>query len=175
MKPRCPKCGQEVDIQEETCALCGWVVQSDQAELPKRLHNAFWMRALSHSTIACTIFCSGALWAALLVPRIFSKSGGGPNKTASDISTLRSQVEVYKVDVRRFPKVLEDLRTQPPDAPGWREPYLDSEPPTDPWGNQYDYQILPSGREFSIISYGRDGIPGGEGADADIGQSVDDD
>jgi general secretion pathway protein G len=41
--------------------------------------------------------------------------------------------------------------------------------PKDPWGNPYLYTSPGAdGREYDIVSYGRDGKPGGEGPDADI-------
>lgn len=53
----------------------------------------------------------------------------------------------------------------------WREGgYLERrELPKDPWGNDYVY-LSPGrrGEEYEIISYGRDGREGGEGADAEI-------
>jgi general secretion pathway protein G len=38
--------------------------------------------------------------------------------------------------------------------------------PTDPWGRPYVYQF--NERHTGVISYGADGVPGGEGEDADI-------
>ncbi len=39
----------------------------------------------------------------------------------------------------------------------------------DPWGNKYILAIPgPEGREYAIMSYGRDGKAGGEGQDKDI-------
>ncbi len=38
--------------------------------------------------------------------------------------------------------------------------------PEDPWGNEYLYES--DGRKYTIISFGVDGIEGGEGVDADI-------
>jgi general secretion pathway protein G len=38
----------------------------------------------------------------------------------------------------------------------------------DPWDNPYHY--IPEGRDFTLMSYGADGSPGGEGDDADIGR-----
>ena len=41
--------------------------------------------------------------------------------------------------------------------------------PKDPWGNPYLYASPGAdGRDYDIITYGRDGKPGGEGYDADI-------
>ena len=39
--------------------------------------------------------------------------------------------------------------------------------PTDPWDNEYVYES--NGREFTLTSYGADGMSGGEEDDADIG------
>lgn len=41
--------------------------------------------------------------------------------------------------------------------------------PPDPWGNAYVYLIPGTGGEtYEVLSYGRDGRPGGDGEDADI-------
>lgn len=51
--------------------------------------------------------------------------------------------------------------------------YLDAPAvPPDPWGNPYIY-LAPGtrGERFEIISYGADGLPGGEGEAADISSS----
>lgn len=115
-----------------------------------------------------------AILAALIVPRIVGRTDDAKRaKAASDISTLRSQVQVYKVDVGTFPEQLMDLRTRPSEgADGWRGPYLDKELPTDPWGNEYDYQVTSDGENFTILSYGQDGAPGGDGNNSDIGEEI---
>lgn len=38
--------------------------------------------------------------------------------------------------------------------------------PVDPWDNPYEYKS--DGKTFTLKSYGKDGMPGGEGDDADI-------
>lgn len=40
--------------------------------------------------------------------------------------------------------------------------------PQDPWGNDYLYASPAPGAPFIIMSYGADGVEGGEGYDADI-------
>jgi hypothetical protein len=40
--------------------------------------------------------------------------------------------------------------------------------PLDPWKNAYVFEPATSGSDYKIISYGKDGQPGGEGDDADI-------
>lgn len=115
-----------------------------------------------------------AILAALIVPRVVGRTDDAKrSKAASDISTLRGQVQIYKTDVGTFPESLLDLRTRPSEgADGWRGPYLDKELPTDPYGNEYDYQVSSDGEEFTIICYGSDGAPGGEGNAQDIGEEI---
>ena len=40
--------------------------------------------------------------------------------------------------------------------------------PTDPWKNPYVYEPPSAGRPYRVISYGKDGLPGGETDDVDI-------
>ncbi len=68
---------------------------------------------------------------------------------------------------------LEALRTRPtgePAARNWRGPYLKKTVPFDPWGRAYVYKspgdVNPQG--YDLLTYGRDGQPGGTNEDADI-------
>ena len=68
---------------------------------------------------------------------------------------------------------LQALITEPPSlaASGkWKGPYLEENSiPKDPWGNDYIYNKPgQDNRDFDIISYGKDGIAGGDGLNADI-------
>jgi len=113
-----------------------------------------------------------AILAALIVPRVVGRTDDAKRaKAASDIKTLSGLLQLYKTDVGLYPESLLDLRTRPSEgADGWRGPYTEREIPTDPWGNEYDYSIASDGEDFSIVSYGQDGAPGGEGNNEDIGQ-----
>ena len=48
----------------------------------------------------------------------------------------------------------------------WDGPYLNNDVPKDPWGN--DYQFSSDGSEYTLMSFGGDGLAGGEDNDADI-------
>ena len=66
---------------------------------------------------------------------------------------------------------LEALVTKPNDPAirNWKPGgYLDRLP-KDPWGNGYQYLNPGNNGEIDIYTLGRDGRPGGEGLDADIG------
>ena len=99
------------------------------------------------------------------------------------MSAARAQIELfglaleaYRLDNDYYPSSvqgLEALHTKPtgePEARNWRGPYLKKTVPLDPWGRPYVYKspgdVNPQG--YDLLSYGRDGQPGGSGEDADI-------
>jgi general secretion pathway protein G len=114
--------------------------------------------------------------ATLVIPRIMDKPDEARVvKAKQDVRTLESALNLYKLDNFVYPSTdqgLEALVQKPvgsPEAPNWKEGgYLDRLP-LDPW--QRPYQYLNPGVHGSIDIYtlGRDGQPGGEGTDADIG------
>jgi len=114
-----------------------------------------------------------SILAALIIPRLVSRTGDAKIAAAkSDIATLTSLLQQYRVDNDHYPTTeegLQALRVQPASAPNWKGPYLTKDVPQDPWGNPYVYQSPgPSGQDFQIVSYGADGAPGGSGDDADV-------
>jgi general secretion pathway protein G len=112
---------------------------------------------------------------ALVVPKIIDKVDFAKVKRAqSDIRAIQTALDLYRLDNFKYPTTeqgLQALVKQPADptltnynANG----YLPSLP-RDPWGNVYLYASPGAdGREYDIITYGRDGKPGGDGYDADI-------
>ena len=109
--------------------------------------------------------------AALVGPQVLNQLGGAKSKSATiQIRDFEQALELYKLDVGRFPRSgegLEALVRQPSGAKGWNGPYLKKdELPMDPWGNPYEYRV--SGSKVEIISYGADGRAGGSDEDADV-------
>ncbi|MDR3707047.1 MAG: type II secretion system major pseudopilin GspG [Capsulimonadaceae bacterium] len=114
-----------------------------------------------------------AILASLIIPRLLGRADDAKVATAkSDIATLSSSLQQFRLDNDRFPTTeegLSALQNQPSDCPRWKGPYLTKDLSKDPWGNDYVYQSPgPSGQDFLITSYGADGQPGGEGNAADI-------
>lgn len=112
-----------------------------------------------------------AMLAALVGPALFERLDKGKQSTAaSQISMLESALEAYRLEVGHFPDSLDALVANVDDEDGWDGPYLNraDEVPLDPWKNEYVYAR--SGRNYSLKSYGADGVEGGEGPDADIGK-----
>ena len=107
--------------------------------------------------------------AALVGPAIFSNLGKGQRATAaSQVRNLETALDTYLLEIGRYPETLEGLVENDTGRDTWNGPYLRGGLPKDPWGNDYFYQ--PGDKDFVLMSYGKDGTPGGEDDDADIGR-----
>lgn len=91
--------------------------------------------------------------------------------------TLRLALDSFRLDTGRYPtgdQGLAVLVTPPQNDNGsWYGPYMEGNIPLDPWKNVYIYQppiSLENGRMSTpaVISYGADGLVGGNGNNADI-------
>jgi general secretion pathway protein G len=106
-------------------------------------------------------------------PNLFKNLGKSEVTTArAQIDSSAKAVEAYRLDNGHFPRGeqgLNSLNTAPSDEPNWHGPYMRKGVPNDPWGNPYQLHVPGGdGREFDIVSLGRDGRPGGSGDDADL-------
>ena len=111
------------------------------------------------------------LLAGLVGPKVIDQFGKSKSKAAGiQIADLEKTLELFKLDVGRFPtkeEGLDALIKKPATAAGWSGPYLKaSAVPTDPWGKPYQYTV--TGGAVDILSLGADGVAGGEGEDADV-------
>lgn len=112
------------------------------------------------------------LLAGYVGPRYFSQIGKSEVKVArAQIDALGKALDQFRLDNGHYPNTeqgLESLVTAPANEPRWDGPYLQKGVPADPWGNPYVF-IMPGERgEYDLLSYGRDGRPGGEGEGADL-------
>lgn len=113
------------------------------------------------------------LLAGLVGPRVLSQLGGAKSKTAAlQIADIEKALEIFKLDVGRFPTTeegLDALVKRPASvASGWSGPYLKGGVPSDPWSRPYRYQGSGPNGTIEILSLGADGAPGGEGENADV-------
>lgn len=113
------------------------------------------------------------LLAGYVAPRYFSQVGRSEVQVArAQIESLEKALDQYRLDVRRYPSAdegLEALVAKPAGSANWQGPYLKKAVPSDPWGRAYVYRVPGEKAEFELVSFGRDGKPGGTGEDADIG------
>jgi general secretion pathway protein G len=108
-----------------------------------------------------------------VAPNYFSAVGKSEVKAArAQIDALHKALVAYRLDMGAYPPSdpgLNALVQKPAGATQWAGPYLSKTVPLDPWGHPYVYRFPGRrGGEFDLLSYGRDGKPGGEGEAADI-------
>ena len=112
------------------------------------------------------------LLAGLVGPRVLGLLGGAKSKAAAvQIADLDKSLELFKLDVGRYPTTKEGLDamvTKPAAVSGWNGPYLKGAVPLDPWGKPYTFTSPAAGGDIEIISLGADGVAGGDGENADI-------
>jgi general secretion pathway protein G len=115
--------------------------------------------------------------AGLIVPRIMGRPEEAKQlKARMQIESIETALRLYKLDNGTYPSTeqgLEALVRKPSTGnipQNWRAGgYLERGIiPRDPWGNNFIYLSPGIHLEFDLISYGADGIPGGEGKDRDI-------
>jgi general secretion pathway protein G len=113
------------------------------------------------------------LLAGYVGPRLFAQIGRSEVKVArAQIDGIQKALDQYRIDTGRYPSSeqgLGVLRQRPGEEPRWAGPYLTKALPKDPWGQDYQYRSPGEHGEFDLYSLGRDGRPGGEGEDADLG------
>ncbi|MDF2464326.1 MAG: gspG [Ramlibacter sp.] len=114
------------------------------------------------------------LLAAYVGPKYFGQLGKSEQALAkAQIESFHKALAGFRLDVDAFPTTeegLDALMTRPPVAAKWSGPYLSKAVPQDPWGKPYIYRSPASKGDYELLSYGKDGQPGGSGDAADIGE-----
>lgn len=113
------------------------------------------------------------LLAAYVGPKYFAQLRKSEVTVAkAQIDAFTKSLDAYRLDVGHYPTTAEGLNALmvAPTSAGqaWNGPYLQKAIPLDPWGHAYQYHSPGAKGEYEVISYGRDGRPGGSGDDADI-------
>ncbi|WP_226783107.1 type II secretion system major pseudopilin GspG [Oceaniglobus trochenteri] len=116
-----------------------------------------------------------AVVAALIVPNVIGRPDEARVTVArTDIRTIASALELYRLDNRAYPTTTQGLEAlarkpvSPPVPENWVAGGYLQQVPVDPWGNPYGYRAPGTDAPFDLLSLGADGQPGGEGAAADI-------
>jgi general secretion pathway protein G len=115
------------------------------------------------------------LMAALVFPKLTGTTSKARIQTTQiQIRSLEDALNQFEVENGFFPTTeqgLDALKAQPTtgrEAKKWREGgYLDKVP-KDPWENEYRYVSPGANGSFDLSSFGADGVPGGDGNNADI-------
>jgi len=102
-------------------------------------------------------------------PKIFEQMGKAKSQEAKiRIQNLVGQIEIYRLEVGKYPDNLQALLKQPPGVDKWNGPYVKEPDLKDAWGNDYRYTIPGQGKAFDLVSLGADGKEGGEGENRDV-------
>ena len=114
------------------------------------------------------------LLAALIVPNVLDKIDTAKETTArTDVTTLKNALKQYKAQTGTYPtpeqglQALMERPSSPPVPPAWRQQV--EKLPNDPWGRPYQYLNPGIRGDVDVMSFGADGVSGGEGSNADIG------
>ncbi|EED36657.1 general secretion pathway protein G [Luminiphilus syltensis NOR5-1B] len=100
-------------------------------------------------------------------------------KVAADFKSIETALKIYRLDNFIYPSTEQGLAalvtpsTLAPEPRNFKAGGYLSELPVDPWGREYLYLSPGEYGEVDIYSLGADGLPGGEGQNADIGNWTD--
>jgi general secretion pathway protein G len=78
------------------------------------------------------------------------------NRARSDIATIVSAIDLYKLNSGRLPTMDESLDK------------LSIKNKLDPWGRRYEYRVPGTSEPYEVFTLGADGVEGGAGINADI-------
>ncbi|MFY9316398.1 MAG: type II secretion system major pseudopilin GspG [Burkholderiales bacterium] len=112
------------------------------------------------------------LLAGYVAPKYFSQIGKSEVQVArAQIDAFEKALDQYRLDIRRYPTTEQGLKAlveRPASETQWSGPYLRKSVPLDPWGRPYVYKAPGAKADYELLSYGKDGQPGGSGENADI-------
>ncbi len=113
------------------------------------------------------------LLASYVAPRFFDQVGKSEIKaTRAQLDSFEKALGAFRLDNGHFPSTQQGLRAlveRPADEPRWSKPYLSKAVPADPWGRAYIYRSPgEQGRDYDLLSLGKDGQAGGTDENADI-------
>jgi general secretion pathway protein G len=115
--------------------------------------------------------------ATYIAPRFMGRTDDAKAvKAKVDILAIETALKLYKLDNGNYPSTEQGLAAlveKPSTEPvplNWKEKgYLEkAKVPKDPWGKDYLYLCPGVHDDYDLISYGADGVPGGEDKNKDV-------
>ena len=113
--------------------------------------------------------------AAFIVPKLLDRpEQARRTKASADIRSLEESLGLFKLDNGFYPSTEQGLQALVSKPTVGRIPSKYAEGgylrkvPADPWETPYVYLMPGVHGDYDIISYGADGVPGGEGNNGDV-------
>ncbi len=116
---------------------------------------------------------------AIVVPQFMSRPDQAKVTAAkTDIQAISTSLEMYRLDNAYYPSTQQGLEalihrpTGTPAARNWNPQGYLKNLPVDPWGTPYQYLnpgVRAANGGYDLYSLGSDGVTGGDGHAADIG------
>jgi len=138
-------------------------------------HRRNRQRGFTLMEIMVVIFIIGLLIAVVAPSVLGNQDKAMKQKVMADLATLEQALDMYRLDNLRFPSSEQGLAAlvkKPAKEPlprSWRSDGYVRRLPEDPWGTPYQYRMPGEHGRVDVYSLGADGLPGGEGQDADLG------
>ncbi|ATP43529.1 type II secretion system major pseudopilin GspG [Pseudomonas kermanshahensis] len=138
-------------------------------------HRRNRQRGFTLMEIMVVIFIIGLLIAVVAPSVLGNQDKAMRQKVMADLATLEQALDMYRLDNLRFPSNEQGLAAlvkkpaQEPLPRSWRSDGYVRRLPEDPWGTPYQYRMPGEHGRVDVYSLGADGVPGGEGQDADLG------
>lgn len=116
-----------------------------------------------------------ALLAGIILPKIMGRPEEARRTAARvQMKEVEAGLNLFKIDNGYYPSTeqgLQALVTKPTigeQPKNYKDGGYLHKVPKDPWGNEFVYLSPGEHGEFDLVSYGADGVEGGEGKNADV-------
>ena len=143
--------------------------------LRRSRHALASARGFTLIELMVVIVILGLLATVVVINVLPSQDRAMAEKARADVALLEQALDSYRLDNLTYPRTEQGLQAlqQPPPGLARPERYRTGgyvrRLPADPWGNPYQYRMPGQRGAFDVFSFGADGVEGGEGENADIG------